>query len=102
MLRYLIVFAVAGGATYALTPLVRKLAVRIGAVVYPDERRVHTAPLPTIGGMAHHLDTLRATQGYENVLTWGKRTLRRAGPQSGWPALRGRQPAPGKHRHLHL
>ncbi|WP_028048556.1 1-deoxy-D-xylulose-5-phosphate synthase [Cellulomonas sp. URHD0024] len=35
---------------------------------------------PTIGGMAHHLDTLRATQGYENVLTWGKRTLRRAGP----------------------
>ena len=35
---------------------------------------------PTIGGMAHHLDTLRTTQGYENVLTWGKRTLRRAGP----------------------
>ncbi|WP_426592184.1 1-deoxy-D-xylulose-5-phosphate synthase [Cellulomonas sp. McL0617] len=35
---------------------------------------------PTIGGMAHHLDTLRTTKGYENVLTWGKRTLRRAGP----------------------
>lgn len=35
---------------------------------------------PTIGGMAHHLDTLRTTQGYENVLSWGKRTLRRAGP----------------------
>ncbi len=34
---------------------------------------------PTIGGMARHLDTLRTTQGYENVLTWGKRTLRRAG-----------------------
>ncbi|MBV8304727.1 MAG: undecaprenyl/decaprenyl-phosphate alpha-N-acetylglucosaminyl 1-phosphate transferase, partial [Acidimicrobiia bacterium] len=49
MLRYLIVFAVAGGVTYAITPLVRRFAVRIGAVVYPDERRVHTAPLPTIG-----------------------------------------------------
>src|SRR4051794_1258963 len=34
---------------------------------------------PTIGGLAHHLDTLRTTQGYENVLSWGKRTLRRAG-----------------------
>jgi UDP-GlcNAc:undecaprenyl-phosphate GlcNAc-1-phosphate transferase len=52
LLRYLIVFAVAGGVTYATTPFVRKVAVRIGAVVYPDERRVHTAPLPTIGGTA--------------------------------------------------
>ena len=34
---------------------------------------------PTIGGLAHHLDTLRTTQGYENVLSWGKRTLRRSG-----------------------
>ncbi len=51
-MRYLIVFAVAAGVTYAVTPLVRKVAVRTGAVVYPDERRVHTAPLPTIGGAA--------------------------------------------------
>ncbi|KQY47862.1 1-deoxy-D-xylulose-5-phosphate synthase [Cellulomonas sp. Root137] len=35
---------------------------------------------PTIGGLAHHLDTLRTTRGYENVLSWGKRTLRRSGP----------------------
>ena len=35
---------------------------------------------PTIGGLAHHLDTLRTTQGYEHVLTWGKRTLKRSGP----------------------
>ena len=34
---------------------------------------------PTIGGLAHHLDTLRTTRGYENVLSWGKRTLRRSG-----------------------
>ncbi|MCU1448658.1 MAG: UDP-N-acetylmuramyl pentapeptide phosphotransferase/UDP-N-acetylglucosamine-phosphate transferase [Acidimicrobiales bacterium] len=52
MLRYAIVFAVAAGVTYALTPLVRRAAVRVGAVVYPDERRVHTAPLPTVGGSA--------------------------------------------------
>jgi 1-deoxy-D-xylulose-5-phosphate synthase len=35
---------------------------------------------PTIGGMAHHLDTLRTTQGYESMLSWGRRTLRRSGP----------------------
>ncbi len=35
---------------------------------------------PTIGGLAHHLDTLRTTRGYENVLSWGKRTLSRSGP----------------------
>ena len=34
---------------------------------------------PTIGGLAHHLDTLRTTRGYENVLSWGKRNLRRSG-----------------------
>ena len=34
---------------------------------------------PTIGGLAHHLDTLRTTRGYENVLSWGKRTLRGKG-----------------------
>ena len=35
---------------------------------------------PTIGGLAHHLDSLRTTRGYEDVLAWGKRTLRRSGP----------------------
>jgi len=60
MLRYLIVFAVAAAVTYAATPLVRRIAVRVGAVVYPDERRVHTAPLPTIGGSAMFVAFLAA------------------------------------------
>ena len=34
---------------------------------------------PTIGGLAHHLDTLRTTRGYEEFLRWGKRTLTRSG-----------------------
>lgn len=34
---------------------------------------------PTIGGLALHLDALRTTRGYENVLSWGKRTLHRTG-----------------------
>ena len=35
---------------------------------------------PTIGGFADHLDRLRTARGYEDVLAWGKRTLRRSGP----------------------
>jgi len=34
---------------------------------------------PTIGGLAQHLDSLRTARGYEDVLAWGKRTLRRSG-----------------------
>jgi len=39
--------------TYGLTPLVRKLAFRVGAVDVPkDDRRVHTKPIPRMGGLA--------------------------------------------------
>ncbi|MGM0384851.1 MAG: 1-deoxy-D-xylulose-5-phosphate synthase [Actinomycetota bacterium] len=34
---------------------------------------------PTTGGIAHHLDALRTTHGYEKVLDWGKRTLLQGG-----------------------
>ncbi|MCU1431830.1 MAG: dxs [Actinotalea sp.] len=34
---------------------------------------------PTIGGLAHYLDTLRTTRTYEDVLAWGKRALHRSG-----------------------
>ena len=46
-------------------------------VVVNDNGRSYA---PTIGGLAQHLDSLRTTQGYESVLTWGKTTLRRSGP----------------------
>jgi UDP-GlcNAc:undecaprenyl-phosphate GlcNAc-1-phosphate transferase len=49
---YGIVLAVAALTTWALTPLVRRLAIAVGAVVRPDPRRVHTVPTPTLGGLA--------------------------------------------------
>jgi len=49
---YLIVFGVAAVVTYGLTPAVWRLAVRWGAVVVPDERRIHLRPTPTLGGIA--------------------------------------------------
>ncbi|MEN5072462.1 1-deoxy-D-xylulose-5-phosphate synthase [Isoptericola cucumis] len=45
-------------------------------IVVNDNGRSYS---PTIGGVAHHLDTLRTTRGYEAFLDWGKRTLRRTG-----------------------
>ena len=49
---YLVVFAVAAGVTAAATPLARRLAIVVGAVVQPDARRVHTEATPTLGGAA--------------------------------------------------
>lgn len=39
-------------ASLILTPLVRKFAFRIGAVDQPNYRKVHTAIMPRIGGLA--------------------------------------------------
>jgi len=47
---HLIVGAVAALATAAATPVVRRFAVGSGLVVAPDERSVHTAPTPSLGG----------------------------------------------------
>lgn len=52
LVSYAIVFGVAAVVTWVLTPAMWRLAVRWGAVVKPDERRVHRKPTPTLGGVA--------------------------------------------------
>ena len=37
---------------WALTPAARALAIRLGAIDRPDERRIHTVPTPRFGGLA--------------------------------------------------
>jgi UDP-GlcNAc:undecaprenyl-phosphate GlcNAc-1-phosphate transferase len=59
-LAYGIIFAVAAAVTFVTTPLVRRLAIRVGAVVGPDERRVHKVPTPTLGGAAMFIGFLVA------------------------------------------
>ncbi len=49
---YSIILAVAAFTTFALTPLVRRFAIRVHAVVRPDPRKVHERPTPTLGGLA--------------------------------------------------
>ena len=56
---YLVVLAVAAATTAVLVPLVRRFAIRIGAVVKPDERRVHARPTPTLGGIGMLVGFLR-------------------------------------------
>jgi UDP-GlcNAc:undecaprenyl-phosphate/decaprenyl-phosphate GlcNAc-1-phosphate transferase len=52
VVAYLIIFLVAAGTTFVLTPLVRRLAIRFGAIDEPSERKIHTRPTPTMGGLA--------------------------------------------------
>ena len=49
---YVMVFVIAGGVTYAVTPLVRRLAERLGVVAIPADRTVHAEPMPLLGGAA--------------------------------------------------
>ncbi len=52
MLKYLLLLAVSCGLSLALTPLVKKIAVRFGAVDIPNGRKVHEHPIPRLGGVA--------------------------------------------------
>lgn len=68
--------ALTGGMAWEALNNIASGADRRLVVVVNDNGRSYA---PTIGGLAQHLDTLRTTQGYESVLTWGKTTLRRSG-----------------------
>ena len=52
MKDYVLTLLVAAAVTYILTPLVRRLASRVGALKKPRERDVHVVPVPTLGGLA--------------------------------------------------
>lgn len=51
-LEYGVLFAVAAVVTIALTPLARKLAIKLDAIDYPSARRVNMLPIPRMGGVA--------------------------------------------------
>jgi UDP-GlcNAc:undecaprenyl-phosphate/decaprenyl-phosphate GlcNAc-1-phosphate transferase len=53
--EYLLVALTSAALTFLLTGIVRRLAIRIGAVAYPRKRDVHTVPIPRLGGLAMYL-----------------------------------------------
>lgn len=69
-----------GMAWEALNNIAADHTRRLVIVVNDNERSY----APTIGGMAHHLATLRTTKGYERFLEWGKQVLGRT-PVVGTP-----------------
>lgn len=55
MLWYILPFIIGLIATLIITPFVKKLAFRMGAVDTPNERKVHTNIMPRLGGLAIYL-----------------------------------------------
>ncbi|WP_069387110.1 1-deoxy-D-xylulose-5-phosphate synthase [Cellulosimicrobium cellulans] len=68
--------ALTGGMAWEALNNIAESQDRRLVVVVNDNGRSYS---PTIGGLAHHLSTLRTTRGYESFLEWGKRTLTRSG-----------------------
>jgi UDP-GlcNAc:undecaprenyl-phosphate GlcNAc-1-phosphate transferase len=57
---YVLVLAVAAGATAALTTPARRISEHVGYVAMPDERKMHSKPIPYGGGAAMFLGFLAA------------------------------------------
>jgi UDP-GlcNAc:undecaprenyl-phosphate GlcNAc-1-phosphate transferase len=61
MNTYLTLFLISLATSLFLTPVVRRLAQRFGWLDVPkDDRRVHTAPIPRLGGVAVFASTMLA------------------------------------------
>jgi 1-deoxy-D-xylulose-5-phosphate synthase len=68
--------ALTGGMAWEALNNIAAGADRRLVIVVNDNGRSYA---PTIGGLAHHLSTLRTTRGYERFLEWGKHALQRSG-----------------------
>jgi UDP-GlcNAc:undecaprenyl-phosphate GlcNAc-1-phosphate transferase len=49
---YILAFLISLLASFLLTPYVKKLAFKIGALDKPEKRKVHTQVMPRLGGLA--------------------------------------------------
>ncbi len=49
---YMLIFASALALAVGGTPLVRRMALRLGVVDQPSDRKIHTNPIPLLGGTA--------------------------------------------------
>lgn len=59
MVEYLIPFITAIIISFFMTPIARKVAIKVNAIDIPkDERRVHKKPIPLLGGLAIYLATI--------------------------------------------
>ena len=52
MQTYIVAFTTALAVAYFATPRVKDFAIKVGALDAPDDRKVHTKPIPRMGGLA--------------------------------------------------
>ncbi|MGE5554134.1 MAG: glycosyltransferase family 4 protein [Betaproteobacteria bacterium] len=55
MIRSLAAFGLALVVAYLVTPLLRRLALHYRVVDYPNQRKIHSKPVPYLGGIAIYL-----------------------------------------------
>jgi UDP-GlcNAc:undecaprenyl-phosphate GlcNAc-1-phosphate transferase len=60
VLEYFVPFLIALIVAYVLTPGVKKLAIKVGAVDKPNARKVHTHAIPRLGGLAIYIGFMAA------------------------------------------
>ncbi|MBE6081819.1 undecaprenyl/decaprenyl-phosphate alpha-N-acetylglucosaminyl 1-phosphate transferase [Acidilutibacter cellobiosedens] len=59
MEKYIISFFVAAVISMFMTPISKKIAIKVGAIDIPkDERRIHKKPIPLLGGLAIYTATM--------------------------------------------
>jgi len=56
--EYLLVGLCAAVVTFLITGVIRRLAIRAGAIAVPRGRDVHTVPIPRLGGVAMYIGVL--------------------------------------------
>ena len=55
MQMYIGAFLIALAVSFFLTPKIISLAIKAGAMDAPDERKVHSKPIPRMGGIAIYI-----------------------------------------------
>ena len=73
---FLIMFLASLGTALAMTPVARRIAIRLDAVDYPNARRINKVPIPRMGGIAVFLGIVVAAA-----------IMRYCGPLLGWPVI---------------
>ena len=74
LLHYLLIVAVGASVTFVVTPIVRRVAIAKGLVDTPGGRKVHSTPIPRLGGVAIFAGVMTAVAvqaAGEYFLDWG-------------------------------
>lgn len=60
VLQLLLPFFVALSVTFIATPIVKKIALKMGSLDYPSPRKIHDRPTPQLGGIAIYIGVIVA------------------------------------------